>query len=85
VSVLRNRVIAKYADATEVSTTPAYSHPHGTAATPMLMPLALVDYGGAGTGSYQDMHAMATGDPNAVPMAVVAPGTFGKVVASGRP
>ena len=84
-SVLRNRVIAQYADAQGTSTSPDYSHPGGTSATPMIMPLALVDYGGAGTGSYQDMHAWSTGDPNAVPMAVVAPGTFGKVVASGRP
>jgi hypothetical protein len=51
----------------------------------MVMPLALVDYGPAGTGSYQDMHALATGDVNAVPLAVVAPGSFGKVVPSGRP
>jgi hypothetical protein len=84
-SVLRNRVIARYADAQGTSTSPVYSHPAGTQATPMIMPLALVDYGGAGTGSYQDMHAWSTGDPNAVPMAVVAPGTFAKVVPAGRP
>ena len=84
-SVLRNRIVAKYADTTDAAAGPAYTHPGGTSATPMIMPLALVDYGGAGTGSYQDMHAWSTGDPNAVPMAVVAPGTFGKVVASGRP
>jgi hypothetical protein len=85
VSVLRNRVIAKYADDTGAATTPAYTHPYGTGATPLVMPMALVDYGGAGTGSYQDMHALATGDVNAVPLAVVAPGTFGKVAVSGRP
>src|SRR5215472_19016617 len=64
---------------------PAYTHPSGTSATPMVMPLALVDYGGAGA-TYQDMHAMnmpATGDVNAVPFAVVAPGRFGLVVPAG--
>jgi len=63
---------------------PEYTHPSGTSATPMVMPLALVEYA-AGAGTYQDMHALpATGDVNAVPLAVVAPGTFGKVVQSGR-
>jgi hypothetical protein len=80
VSILRNRIIAKHA---EPGAGPDYSHPAGTSATPMVMPLALVDYGGAGTGSYQDLHAWSTGDPNAVPMAAVAPGTFGKVVPAG--
>jgi len=80
-SILRNRIIGQTAEPGR----PAYTHPSGTSATPMVMPLALVEYGGAGTGSYQDMHALATGDVNAVPFAVVAPGTFGKVVASGRP
>lgn len=79
-SVLRNRILTQSSDGG-----PDYFHPGGTEATPMLMPLALVDYGGAGTGSYQDMHALATGDVNAVPLAVVAPGSFGKVVPSGRP
>lgn len=64
---------------------PDYAHVAVTGATPMVMPLALVEYGPAGTGSYQDLHALATGDVNAVPMAVVAPGTFGTVVPSGRP
>lgn len=80
-SILRNRIIAQHSDP---GAGPDYSHPHGTTATPMVMPLALVEYGGAGTGSYQDMHALATGDVNAVPLAVVAPGSFGKVVPAGR-
>ena len=86
-SVLRNRILTReYADAQGVTPGPAYTHPFGTHATPMDMPLALVDYGGAGTATYQDLHAMpATGDVNAVPFAVVAPGSFGRVVASGRP
>jgi len=83
VSVLRNRIIAPHA---EPGKGPAYTHPSGTTATPMVMPLALVDYGGAGTAQYQDLHAQqpATGDVNAVPFGVVAPGSFGKVVAAGR-
>ena len=79
-SILRNRIIAH----TATPGGPVYSHPHGTSATPMVMPLALVDYGGAGTGSYTDMHAWSTGDPNAAPMAAVTPGTFGRVVPAGR-
>ena len=79
-SVLRDRIVSQGGIGG-----PAYTHPSVTGATPMVMPLALVEYGGAGTGSYQDMHALATGDVNAVPLAVVAPGSFGKVVAAGRP
>jgi hypothetical protein len=79
VSVLRNRILAQGSDG------PQYTHPGGTSATPMVMPLALVNYGGAGA-TYEDLHAQpATGDVNAVPLAVVAPGTFGKVVPAGRP
>jgi hypothetical protein len=81
VSVLRSRIIASHA----APGGPDYTHPAVTGATPMVMPLALVDYGGAGA-FYQDLHMQpATGDPNAAPLAVVAPGTFGKVVPSGRP
>jgi hypothetical protein len=80
VSVLRNRILRQ----TAAPAGPDYSHPAGTSATPMVMPLALVDYGGAGTGSYQDLHALASGDVNAVPLAVIAPGSFGKTVPAGR-
>jgi hypothetical protein len=80
VSVLRNRIIAPHA---EPGAGPAYTHPGGTAATPMMMPLALVTYH-PGSSRYDDLHAQpATGDPNAVPLAVLAPGTFGKVVPAG--
>jgi hypothetical protein len=80
VSVLRNRIMTQHLPAG-----PAYGHPHGTEMTPMVMPLAMVDYGGAGA-RYQDLHCQpATGDVNAVPLAVVAPGTFGTVVPAGRP
>jgi hypothetical protein len=78
-SILRNRIISQGAVGG-----PIYTHPSGTAATPMMMPLALVDYGGAGA-TYQDLHVQpATGDVNAVPLAVVAPGSFGMVVPAGR-
>lgn len=78
-SVLRSRIISQGMGG------PEYTHPSTTSATPMVMPLALVDYGGAGA-TYQDLHVQpASGDVNAVPLAVVAPGTFGKVVPSGRP
>ena len=80
-SVLHNRIMSQ-----GLIGGPQYTHPSGTAATPMVMPLALVDYGGAGA-RYQDLHALhmpATGDVNAVPFAVVAPGTFGTVVPAGN-
>lgn len=78
-SVLRDRI------ATQGKFAPAYTHPHGTQAAPMVMPLALVDYTGD-MASYQDLHAHgASGDVNAVPLAVVAPGTFGRAAPSGRP
>lgn len=77
-SVLRNRIVSQ-----PTGGTPEYYHPHGTSATPMVMPLALVDYDGVHA-RYHDLHAMpATGDVRHVPVAVVAPGTFGKVVPAG--
>jgi hypothetical protein len=80
VSVLRNRIIGQSAPGG-----PDYSHPAGTSATPMMMPLAVVDYAGT-SAYYQDAHCLpATGDVNAVPMAVLAPGSFGKVAPAGRP
>lgn len=79
-SVLRNRILDQPALGG-----PSYSHPHGTAATPMVMPLAMVNYDGVHA-RYHDLHAMpASGDVNAVPLAVVAPGSFGNVVPAGRP
>jgi hypothetical protein len=81
VSVLRNRIISQ-----GTAGGPAYTHPAVTSATPTVMPLALVDYGGPGAGAmYQDLHVVqASGDVNAVPLAVVAPGSFGMVVPAGR-
>lgn len=65
------------------TTTPL--RPHGTAATPMVMPLAKVDYDGTGTLTYDDLHPLATGDVNGAPMAATTPGTWGRVVPAGRP
>jgi hypothetical protein len=79
VSILRTRIISQ-----GMIGGPQYSHPPGTSATPMVMPLAMVSYGGAGA-RYEDLHLQpATGDPNHVPLAVVAPGSFGMVVPAGR-
>jgi hypothetical protein len=78
-SVLRSRIVNH-----GMMGTPHYTHPSATSATPMVMPLALVSYGGAGA-TYQDLHLQpATGDVNAVPLAVVAPGSFGMVVPAGN-
>jgi hypothetical protein len=79
-SLLHQRLI------TPGGTAPASWHPYGTKATPMLMPLAEVAYH-QGLGTYDELYPSppATGDPNAVPLAVVAPGTWGTVRAAGRP
>lgn len=79
-SILRSRIVGQM-----FNSQPEYTHPHGTDATPMIMPLALVDYGGAGA-TYQDLHFVpATAEPNAVPFPSVANGSFGMVVPAGRP
>jgi hypothetical protein len=87
-SVLRDRIIRQTAapNGTQAGS-PEYTHPYGTSATPMVMPLAVVDYDSeTGTGWYQDLHAVpATADPNHVPMAGEAPGSFGQVVPAGKP
>lgn len=61
-------------------------HPYGTGDTPMVVPLAEISFN-RGHGFYNELYPSpeATGDVNAVPMAVVAPGTWGKVKAAGRP
>lgn len=58
--------------------------PYGTQATPMMMPIARVFYDGANL-AYDDLHPLFTGDVNAAPLAATAPGTWGQVVAAGRP
>lgn len=79
-SLLQQRLI------TPGGTAPRDWHPYGTRATPMLIPLAAVTYQ-QGQGLYDELYPSppATGDPDAVPLAVTAPGTWGTVRASGRP
>lgn len=59
-------------------------HPVGTEATPMEMPLALVTYDGENL-RYDGLHPLDTGDVNAAPVAATAPGSWGQVVAAGKP
>ena len=79
-SLLQQRLV------TPAGTEAASWHPYGTAATPMVMQLAEVSYNG-GHGLYDELYPSppATGDPNAVPLATVAPGSWGKVGVAGRP
>lgn len=61
-------------------------HPYGTAATPMLMPLAQVAFNN-GHGLYDELSPAppATGDVNAVPLATLYNGSWGPVKSAGRP
>jgi hypothetical protein len=59
-------------------------HPYGTGATPMVMPLARVEYDGASL-SYDTMHPIVGGDVNAGPIPATGDGAWGQVVAAGRP
>ena len=68
-------------------TTPNYVvpvHPYGTADTPMVMPIARVEYNGMDV-FYEDLHPLWTGDVNAAPLAATAPGRWAQVVPAGRP
>lgn len=56
-------------------------HPWGTAATPMLMPLALVTQTEAGL-AVQDMTPLLTADGAMIP--ATAPGSWGQLRAAGR-
>lgn len=62
-------------------------HPAGTAATPMVMPLAHVQIvpttGGYATVAYQDMTPIWTTDGAAIP--ATAPGSWGQLIPAGRP
>jgi hypothetical protein len=66
-------------------------HPVGTEATPMVMPLAVVQitrpttsYGGDyGAVTYQDATTMW--GPNGEPIPATTPGSWGQVRAAGRP
>lgn len=56
-------------------------HPHGTADTPMLMPLAMVTRTDAGL-AVQDMTPLITADGAMIP--ATAPGSWGQLHAAGR-
>lgn len=57
-------------------------HPHGTADTPMQMPMVHV-YFGPGGAAVQQMVPLITA--NGAPVPATAPGRFGQVTISGRP
>lgn len=71
---------------TPAGTGAASFHPYGTGQTPMIMPMAEIKYTPL-VGYYNELYPSlpATGDVNAVPLATVAPGTWGTVKAAGRP
>jgi hypothetical protein len=81
VSILHSRIIRHGGQQ------PGNGHP-GPAVmpeTPHVMPLALVSYQW-GTGYYQDLYPsqLASGDVNAVPLAVTMRGPWGEVMPAGR-
>ena len=57
-------------------------HPWGTAATPMVMPLAVVTQTQDGV-TYQEMTPLVTTDGAIIP--ATAPGSWGQLHAAGRP
>lgn len=57
-------------------------HPHGTADTPMTMPMVHVAFGPGGA-AVQQMVPLITA--NGAPVPATAPGRFGQVSISGRP
>jgi hypothetical protein len=61
VSVLRDRIIKQGGQGGG-----AEYHPHGTGATPMVMPLGVVEYNGVDA-LYQTLHPLYTADGSVVP------------------
>lgn len=59
-------------------------HPYGTGATPMVMPLTLVEIYGEGM-TCQDMRPLYAGDASGAPIPATAPGSWGQLYAAGRP
>lgn len=84
-SILHSRIIAHGGQGRSQQATSG-NHPVGTRATPMIMPSFKVHYD-AGTGYYQTISPAypATGDVNAVPLATLEPGSWGKVAPAGHP
>lgn len=78
-SILHSRIVAHGGQGQTAAT-----HPVGTPATQMVMPMALVTYAGS-TGYYESLYPSppATADPNHVPLASTTEGTWGRVVPAG--
>lgn len=83
-SVLHSRIMAHGAG----NVPGAELHPHGTAATPMIMPLATVDYGGDMQAIYGTAHPIITADGAVIAgrshRAAMAP-HIGATVPAGQP
>jgi hypothetical protein len=87
-SVLSNRILYQDTANSDFSNTlhPVRYSVDRLAATPQTMPLAHVTYDLDGQITYADMHPyINTGDVNAAPVPALADGTWGNVVAAGRP
>jgi hypothetical protein len=63
VSVLRDRIVGRGATDND----DAAAHPYGTAATPMTMPLAHVQYGADEVALYGTLHPLVTADGAVIP------------------
>ncbi len=78
-SRFRNRIAAT---GSNMSAAMGTYHPHGTGATPMVMPLTLVTVTSGGV-TQQDMTPLYTEDGAII--AATAPGSWGQLRAAGRP
>ena len=76
-SRLRRRIIGQSRNVTAAA---GDYHPHGTADTPMTMPMVHVEFGGGGA-MVQQMTGLVTANGAMVP--ATAPGTFGQVHLAG--
>jgi hypothetical protein len=76
-SKLRRRLIGQAGNAAAAA---GEHHPHGTADTPMVMPMVHVEFGGGGV-MVQQMAPLVTANGAMVP--ATAPGTFGQVHIAG--
>ena len=76
-SKLRRRIIGQSRNAAAAA---GDYHPHGTADTPMTMPMVHVEFGGGGA-MVQQMTGLVTANGAVVP--ATSPGTFGQVYLAG--
>ena len=77
-SRLRSRIIGQHG--AHAHAQQSY-HPYGTADTPMVMPMVLVQFGGGGA-LVQAMEPLVTANGALIP--ATAPGRFDQVAVSGR-